>query len=346
MRTRFIVSLAVLVSAIAVVRSQTAAPLKVYWIDVEGGAATLIVTPAGESLLVDAGNPGGRDPGRIAKTAKDAAHLQRIDYVVVTHLHNDHFGGVAELTALVPIGTLYDNGIDNAPETERNQPTVAAYRAAPVAKRVVVQPGDTIPLKQTQGAAELKLRVLGARQQFAPAAAAQANASNCAAATDKPVDTSDNANSVVMLLEQGPFRMFLGGDLTWNVEKRLVCPENRVGSVDVYQSVHHGLDLSNNPALVHSLQPHVVVFNNGVRKGFEPNAVATVKGTPSVEAIYQVHRSLRDGAQNVDRERIANQDEACKGEGIEMTVTPDGKAYTVSVPSTGHKHTYKTRGTT
>src|SRR5262245_2754317 len=109
----------------APIRSQSARGLEVYWIDVEGGAATLIVTPAGESVLVDAGNPGGRDPGRVAKTAKELAHLQRIDYLVVTHLHNDHFGGVAELASQIPIGTLYENGIDNAPDTERAQATVA-----------------------------------------------------------------------------------------------------------------------------------------------------------------------------------------------------------------------------
>src|SRR5262245_60307485 len=104
--------------------TQAARPLEVYWVDVEGGGATLIVTPARESVLVDAGNPGGRDAGRIAKTAKELAHLERIDYLVVTHLHVDHFGGVAELAGLIPIGTLYENGIDSAPATERAQATV------------------------------------------------------------------------------------------------------------------------------------------------------------------------------------------------------------------------------
>jgi competence protein ComEC len=159
----------------------------------------------------------------------------------------------------------------------------------------------------------------------------------------KPVDTSDNANSIVMALEFGAFRMFLGGDTTWNVEEKLVCPDDRIGPVDVYQSVHHGLDQSNNPALVRTLQPHVVVFNNGTQKGNETNAAATVKATPSVQAVYQMHRTLREGAANTADERIANRDEACKGEGIAMTVAPDGKSYTVAVPSTNHRQTYKTR---
>jgi competence protein ComEC len=145
------------------------------------------------------------------------------------------------------------------------------------------------------------------------------------------------------VLSQGPFRLFIGGDTTWNVEERLVCPEDRVGTVDVYQSVHHGLDLSNNPVLVRTLQPHVVIFNNGARKGNEPNAAATVAATPSVEGVYQMHRSVREGARNVADDRIANRDEACTGEGIAMTVTPDGKSYEVSVPSTGHQRKYEVR---
>jgi beta-lactamase superfamily II metal-dependent hydrolase len=324
--------------------AQNARPLEVYWIDVEGGAATLIVTPARESILVDAGNPGGRDSGRIAKTAKEIAHLERIDYLVVTHLHVDHFGGVAELAGLIPIGTLYENGIDNAPASERAQATVPAFRDAKVARRVVAQPGDTIPLKQATGTAPVSLRIAAARQTLpASTGSARSNTAICATATTKPVDDSDNANSIVMLLQLGGFRMFLGGDTTWNVEAKLVCPADRIGPVDVYQSVHHGLDLSNNPVLVQTLQPHVVVFNNGTRKGFEKNAVATVTSTKSVEAVYQVHRSLREDAVNVADERIANREQACSGDGIAMTVAADGKSYEVRVPSTGHKRTYATR---
>jgi beta-lactamase superfamily II metal-dependent hydrolase len=341
------VSIAVVAGTSATGRSQglQPQPLAVYWIDVEGGAATLIVTSAGESVLVDAGNPGPRDSGRIVKVAKETAHLERIDALVVTHLHTDHFGGVAELSKLIPIGMLYQNGIESAPAAERGQATVPAYRTALVEKRFVVEPGDKISLRQAPGAAPVSLRVLAARQKFATPAAgtARPNQANCQNLTQQPVDTSDNANSIVMLLEDGPFKMFLGGDLTWNLEQKLVCPNDSVGPVDVYQSVHHGLDLSNNPALVHTLQPHVVVFNNGAKKGFEKNAAATVAGTPSVEGVYQMHRSVRVGAVNTADDRIANREEACTGQGIAMTVTPDGRSYTMTVASTGHKKTYQTR---
>jgi competence protein ComEC len=167
----------------------------------------------------------------------------------------------------------------------------------------------------------------------------------CKEALRKPIDRSDNANSVVMLLEFGGFRFFDGGDLTWNIEEKLVCPQNLVGKVDVYQSTHHGLDQSNNNVLVKSLEPIVAIFNNGSTKGCEPMSFATLKETPSVKAIYQVHKNLRpDGAQNnTPDEFIANHDKECKGNHIKLSVAPEGKSYTVYVPSTKHERTYQSR---
>ena len=182
--------------------------LDIYWVDVEGGAATLVVTPAGETLLVDAGNPGRRDPDRIVK-ALAAAGVQKVDHLVVTHYHGDHFGGVADLGALVPIGTIYDNGSwEGMPE-----PPPKKYLEAKCDKRVVLSAGDKLPLKAVETNAaqrpNLVVTCLGGRQTFIdPPAAANENAKICANGKEKNRDGSDNANSVVLLMEFGPFRFF------------------------------------------------------------------------------------------------------------------------------------------
>lgn len=320
--------------------------LDVYWIDVEGGAATLIVTPAGESVLIDSGNPGFRDPQRIVKVATEIARIRRIDHLITTHYHKDHYGGAATLSTLMPISVVYDNGVfDGMPDNPGKE-----YFEFKCDQRVVLNPGDAIRLKQhaAGGAPPLSLVCVGTRQKFVPIADAPAdNADLCASAKMKDRDGSDNANSVVMLLTFGSFRFFDAGDLTWNREHDLVCPRNLVGEVDVYQVTHHGLDSSNNPLVLRSLKPTVAVMNNGHQKGCLPEVYSTLRETSSLEAIYQVHKNLRpDGAiNNVDDEFIANKedDKACRGHHIEMSVDPAGRTYVVRVPATKHERTYKTK---
>jgi competence protein ComEC len=330
----------VLFVSVAVAADKTRS-LEIYWVDVEGGAATLIVTPAGEAVLVDTGFPGGRDAARIQKVAKEAG-LDHIDHLIITHYHMDHFGGLAELSALMPIGTVYEHGIDTAPDAERADPALAAYRSAKVGRRILVRPGDEVLLTQVAGMAPLRIQFLGVRQQFMAPDSETANAA-CAGATEKEADPSDNANSLVFRLDLGRFRFFDGGDLTWNAEGRLVCPADRVGAVDVLQAEHHGADSSNNPVLLNTLKPTVVVFNNGPRKGGEKGSIAAATALPSVQGLYQVHRNVTDGAMNTAAERIANLEEKCAGNYVKLTVDPSGKSYTVSVPSTHHQRSYKTK---
>jgi competence protein ComEC len=328
--------------SIAAASPAAARALDVYWVDVEGGGATLIVTPAGESLLVDTGNPGGRDAGRIHKAAEGAG-LKKIDHVLVTHLHRDHFGGLAELAQLIPVGTVWASPIDAAPVKERALPELPAYRAAKVERRMIAHAGSDLPLAQTKGAAPLRVRFFSARQDLATPSEYRINDDVCKDLVEKPVDFSDNANSVGVVVELGRFRFFDGGDLTWNVEGRLVCPFDRIGTVDVYQSDHHGLDVSNNPVLLRSLSPTVVLFNNGPRKGCEPGSFAAAKAPASVRAIYQLHKNVAEGASNTDEAKIANLEEACAGSPVHMSVDAGGESYSVHVPSRGHSAEYKTR---
>lgn len=318
--------------------------LDVYWIDVEGGSSVLLVTPAGESVLIDSGYPGDRDADRVKK-ACDAAGVKKIDHMLVTHFHADHFGALADIQKRIPIGNLWTRDVVHAAEKERGDPMLAVLKEAKVDERHLVKVGQVLPLKQAPGAAALAFRFIGADKTFIDDRNAKDNAAICAENKPKPEDTSDNANSVVSLVTLGEFRFFVGGDLTWNLESQLVCPRNRVGEIDVYQIDHHGLDKSNNPVLVKSLAPTVAVVNSGPRKGGEAGTFATLKATPSIQDIYQVHRNVRLPAdQNPPPAFIANMEEnGDTGNLVKMSVDPTGKTYVVSIPSTKMEKTYATR---
>jgi competence protein ComEC len=361
MRNSFRFALAALLASTmvaAVHADQKTKTLDFYWIDSEGGGSTLIVTPANESVLIDTGNPGGRDPGRIIAAAK-AAGLTTIDHVLLTHFHTDHFGGAAEVAQQIPFGTIHQRAIPERDPDGRAQSSfpvqIKPFREI-AAKREPLMAGAVIPLKPgpAAGAPKLELRCLAADQKFVEPTSAQQKQKNPLTGTvaAKPNDTSDNANSAVFVLSFGPFRFFDGGDLTWNMEEKLVTPYNLAGTVDVYQTNHHGLEVSNNPVLVQSLAPTVVVMNNGPMKGGDPGTFAAIRSAKSVQALYQLHKSFKAPAgDNSANEFIANQENLtgpdaakCPANVIKMSVAPDGKSYTISIPATGHAKTFKTKG--
>jgi beta-lactamase superfamily II metal-dependent hydrolase len=340
--------LALLAACLAAAPDRAEAPrgLDIYWVDTEGGAATLIVTPAGESVLIDCGNPGARDAERIHRVATELAGLKAIDHLVITHWHLDHYGSVARLARMFPVRNYYDRGIpDSLKEDPKNFPTlIEAYKAASGGKSRTLRPGDEIPLRQPAGGPPLRLLCLCAGGEVLPD---QPGAPENPAAKEhrpKPRDDTDNARSLGFLLSYGGFRFLDLGDLTWNIEYKLVHPTDKVGPVDVYQTTHHGLDISNNPVLLNTVRPRVAVFNNGPHKGCDPAVTAALRRVPGLEAIYQLHRNLDVGSQeNAPAGFIANPDEKCAAEPIKLSVAPDGKSYGVTVGRGGKPRRYPTR---
>lgn len=339
----------VLISSLLLAASKAPAAdgtLDIYFIDVEGGAATLIVSPAGESFLIDSGYPdnNGRDRDRILHTLKDHAGLSKIDHAFVTHWHLDHYGNHAALAAQVPILNFWDRGIPDALQEDRSfAERIANYRAASQNQSRTVRAGDVIPIKETSP--PLKITIVTASREVIE----NTGESNPFAAEHvaKPDDPSDNAASLSFLIEFGDFRFLTCGDLTWNVEAELVTPNNPIGQVDLFMVTHHGLPQSNNPVLVKAIDPVVAVMCNGPRKGGHPETLATLKACKSLQHLYQLHRNVTLGTDEQSLpEFIANTEptENCSGVGVKVTVAADGKSYAVQIGEAGTRNEYQTRG--
>ena len=311
--------------------------LRIYWIDVEGGAATLVVTPEGGTLLMDCGWPGPRDAERIAKTLAGAG-AKKIDHYLTSHYHTDHWGCLAELAALVPIEKYYYHAFPDASAKDVDPKLKASLLSLSEGKSVVVLPGTEVPLKGAQ------VRILSADGRVPNEPAGSPQIRRCEANPEhpaKPEDSSDNARSVGFLLSVGNFKFLDLGDLTWNVEHKLVCPANLIGPVDVFQVSHHGLDQSNSPALLRATSPTVAIMNNGAKKGGSAATFKWLKETPGLKEIFQVHRNVATGpGDNAAPELTANDEESCAGEGIVLTLDPSGRTYTVEVPSKKTRKTF------
>jgi competence protein ComEC len=317
--------------------------LEIYWIDAEGGAATLIVAPSGESLLVDTANrtPDDRDAKRIFAATQEAG-LKKIDYLLTTHFHADHIGSMPALAKLIPIGMYLDHG----ESVEINRPNVAAAYKAYVeqagANRKILKPGDRIPLKGVD------IEVIMSAGQAIAKPLKGAGAKNAACADFKehgPEPDPDNDQSVGFLLKFGKFDFIDMGDLTWNYEQKLVCPNNLIGKVDLYQTTHHGLERSNSPQFVWAIQPTVAVMNNGPRKGGPASVFEILKKSPGLEDIWQGHLALGTPKEvNTDEKMIANlgPSQGCEGKLLKVSVAPDGK-YTMTNERNGFSKTYQAK---
>jgi len=299
--------------------------LRVFFVDVEGGQATLFVTPAGESLLIDTGWPGngGRDADRIISAAKQAG-IHKIDYVLITHFHDDHVGGLPQLVARIPVGTVIDHG-DNRESTDAETVQVwNAYQKLLAEKkfnRLTVKPGDRLPFLGMQATVVSSDGVLIDH----PLPGAGQPDVGCKNAEQFPADQTENARSLGTLITFGMLRILDLGDLTREKEKELVCPNNKLGAIDIYVVSHHGWYQSNSPLFLNAIAPRVAIMDNGSKKGGTPSAWDNIEKSPRLEDLWQLHFSEEGGAKhNVASEFIANPEGPDAANFLELTASPDG----------------------
>ncbi|MEZ5363001.1 MAG: MBL fold metallo-hydrolase [Bryobacterales bacterium] len=314
----------------------------IYFIDVEGGSSTLIVTQAGESVLMDAGFAGfnNRDADRIEHVIREEAGLTKIDYFLTSHFHGDHVGGLAELAKRIPIGKFVDHGDSVEKDSENGKKVWETYLATAGEKRWTVQPGDTLPL---QG---VDLTIVAAHSRFLPKPLPGGERNPlCQSFEVQDEDKTENGKSLGYHLRAGNFEFVNLGDLSWNFQYQLACPINLLGKVDAVLASHHGVRNDVLPQQLWSTQPSVVVMNNGPTKGGGPEAVEYVLETPGLEDFWQLHRAVNNDAEhNADERLTANLGEidGCEGNWIRLRVDGDG-AYTVLNSRNGFTKRYRVR---
>jgi competence protein ComEC len=301
----FLIAAAVGLSG-AIAWGQQGKGLDVYFVDVEGGQSTLFVTPSGQSLLVDTGWAGGRDADRIAGVAKQAG-ITQIDYLVITHYHGDHVGGVVDLASKIPIKTFVDHG-PSAEESLSVPQNYAAYvTVREKGDHIVAKLGEHLPIKGAD------FQIVSAAAETIAKPLPGAGVANPLCADFKPRDETkeplvggENKQSVGMVISLGKFRMVDFGDLTWNKEHDLACPNNLVGTIDLYVVTHHGQDISSLPMLVHAMRPRVAVMDNGAKKGGAVATFETLKNSPGLEDLWQLHYAVDAADHNLPEQFIAN----------------------------------------
>jgi glyoxylase-like metal-dependent hydrolase (beta-lactamase superfamily II) len=313
--------------------------------DVEGGGGTLFVTPHGKSVLIDTGNPDrGAHPNSqvIADTAK-AFGIKKIDYVIITHYHVDHIGGLEGLLKRIPIGTFIDHGVNReVPGTQSpggligpdwrtlgpdGKPRAGRGGTVPPPPTVIPPPGSTAagynhylelikghPHRVVKPGERLNvdgMDILFVDVDDVPIGRVLPGGGDrpAACATMQPMGPNggeENAHSTSSLITYGKTRIAAFGDLTWNAEQKLFCPVDKVGKVDIVLASHHGLQFSNSPAMVESLQPKIVLVGNAIRKGDDPERMRSYMANPRFASMWHLHITQGHDELDGDKNQIAN----------------------------------------
>jgi competence protein ComEC len=308
--------------------AQAAKPLEIFFIDTEGGQSTLVVSPSGQAMLIDTGYAGfgGRDANRIATAAK-LAHVKRINVLFLTHHHKDHAGGVKNLLEVMPVESFYDHGGDVENDKKYSDDYTKAMGNSP---HTVYKPGDKIPIK------ELDITVVVGGQKHIETKG-EPNPF-CAGLAPKEAEKGENPQSGGVLVQYGKFRFADLGDIQWNEELPLMCPENHVGKLDLLLTPHHGTTVS--PAANYAMAPRVVIMNNGATKGGKAEAYQMWRAMKGLEDLWQLHFGMAAGKDgNSPDTFIANIDEKCEGKYLKVTAREDG-SFTVYNSRNKYTKTY------
>jgi beta-lactamase superfamily II metal-dependent hydrolase len=320
-----VLSLFLISAGQAAPKPDTPKALQIYFVDVEGGQATLFVTPEGKSLLIDTGWSGndGRDADRILAATK-LAGITKIDFVLLTHYHRDHAGGITQLAARVPIRTVIDHGENREPQDVATEEVWQDYQkllAKEKFDRMIAKAGETLPLE------DIEARIVSSDGAVIekPLSGGGGKNAGCNGSEQRSADQTENARSLGVLFTFGKLRILDLGDLTWDKERELMCPVNKLGLIDIYIVSHHGWNQSNSPELLNGIAPRLAIMDNGAKKGGTPSAWDIIKASPHLEDFWQLHFSDEGGAaHNVADPFIANLSGPDAGNYLKVTARTDG----------------------